>query len=150
MVIHQTGIAHASSVHASYAALGVEADIRPFIEDMAVALSQCDAIVCRAGAITVSELCAGGVASILIPLVISTTSHQRDNAQWMAQRQAAIHMPQTDFNPQSLAELLTSLTREKLLTTAQNAKKLGKPDAARVVADLVEGVLPSRVKRSTT
>jgi UDP-N-acetylglucosamine--N-acetylmuramyl-(pentapeptide) pyrophosphoryl-undecaprenol N-acetylglucosamine transferase len=70
-------------------------------------------IVCRAGAITVSELCAAGVASVLVPLVVSTTSHQRDNAAWMAARGAAIHLPQNELNPQSLAELLSQLTRER-------------------------------------
>ena len=61
---------------------GVEAEVLPFIDDMAARLAACDVIVCRAGAMTVSELCAAGVASVLVPLVVSTTSHQRDNADW--------------------------------------------------------------------
>ena len=67
-------------VRAAYAAAGVEAEVLPFIDDMAARLADCDVIVCRAGAITVSELCAAGVASVLVPFVVSTTSHQRDNA----------------------------------------------------------------------
>jgi UDP-N-acetylglucosamine--N-acetylmuramyl-(pentapeptide) pyrophosphoryl-undecaprenol N-acetylglucosamine transferase len=60
-------------------------------------------MVCRAGAITVSELCAAGVPAILVPLIVSTTSHQRDNAQWMASHGAALHLPQAELKPQALA-----------------------------------------------
>jgi UDP-N-acetylglucosamine:LPS N-acetylglucosamine transferase len=69
-------------------------------------------VICRAGAITVSELTAAGVASVLVPLVASTTSHQRDNAQWMAKQGAAIHLPQTEMSAASLSALLASLTRD--------------------------------------
>ena len=68
---------------------GVEAEVLPFIDDMAARLAACDVIVCRAGAVTVSELCAAGVASVLVPLIVSTTSHQRDNAEFMARHGAA-------------------------------------------------------------
>jgi UDP-N-acetylglucosamine--N-acetylmuramyl-(pentapeptide) pyrophosphoryl-undecaprenol N-acetylglucosamine transferase len=70
-------------------AAGVRAEVLPFIDDMAARLADCDVIVCRAGAVTVSELCAAGVAGVLVPLVVSTTSHQRDNAQWLAARARA-------------------------------------------------------------
>ena len=76
---------------------GVE--VVPFIDDMARRLADCDLIVCRAGAVTVSELCAAGVPSVLVPLVVSTTAHQRDNAQWMAQHDAGLHLPQTELTP---------------------------------------------------
>ena len=69
-------------MRAAYAAAGVDAEVLPFIDDMAARLADCDVIVCRAGAVTVSELCAAGVAAVLVPLVVSTTSHQRDNAAW--------------------------------------------------------------------
>ena len=68
-------------------------------------LADCDLIVCRAGAVTVSELCAAGVAALLVPLIVSTTSHQRDNAQ-LAPHGAAIHLSQADLTPQGLADLL--------------------------------------------
>ena len=137
-VTHQTGMAHLDSVRATYATLNVQAEILPFIDDMAQRLADCDLIVCRAGAITVSELCAAGVASVLVPLVISTTSHQRDNALWMAQRGAAIHLPQTELGPQTLANLLHSLSRERLLTMATSARALARPQAAAKVADELE------------
>jgi UDP-N-acetylglucosamine--N-acetylmuramyl-(pentapeptide) pyrophosphoryl-undecaprenol N-acetylglucosamine transferase len=134
-VTHQTGTAHVDAVRAAYAKAGVDADVRAFIDDMARALADCDLVVCRAGAVTVSELCAAGVASILVPLVVSTTSHQRDNAQWMARCGAAIHLPQGEATPQRLAELLRSCTRESLLALATKARTLARPQAAQRVAD---------------
>ena len=137
-VTHQTGLAHLDSVRASYARLGVEAEILPFIDNMAERLADCDVIVCRAGAITVSELCAAGVASVLVPLVVSTTSHQRDNARWMAERGAAVHLPQTELNPQHLAQRLLSLDRAQLQTMATQARTLARSQAAAKVADELE------------
>ena len=101
-------------------------------------LADCDLIVCRAGAITVSELCAAGVASVLVPLVISTTSHQRDNAQYMAGRGAAHHLPQTELTPERLAAELRAATRANLLAMAERARSLARPQAAARVADELE------------
>jgi UDP-N-acetylglucosamine--N-acetylmuramyl-(pentapeptide) pyrophosphoryl-undecaprenol N-acetylglucosamine transferase len=142
-VVHQCGTAHEASVRALYAQLDVQAHIRPFIDDVATALADCDVVVCRAGAITVSELCAAGVASILVPLVVSTTAHQRDNAQWMAQHGAAIHLPQAELAPKLLADTLAALSRERLLAMANSARALARPDATERVADLIQQVLPS-------
>ena len=137
-VTHQTGAAHLDSVQATYARLGVQARILPFIDHMAERLAECDLIVCRAGAITVSELCAAGVASVLVPLVVSTTSHQRDNAQWMAERGAAVHLPQIELTPQRLAEVLMQLDRERLQAMATQARTLARTGAAALVADELE------------
>jgi UDP-N-acetylglucosamine--N-acetylmuramyl-(pentapeptide) pyrophosphoryl-undecaprenol N-acetylglucosamine transferase len=144
VLVHQTGQAQIEAVRAAYRSLGIDADVRPFIDDMALELAQCDVIVCRAGAITVSELCAAGVASILVPLVVSTTSHQRNNAQWMAAKGAAIHLPQTELSATRLTELLSGLDREKLLTMAQSARALALPNASSAVADQLESLV--RVK----
>ena len=137
-VTHQTGQANAASVQAAYAQAGVEAEVLPFIDDMAARLADCDLIVCRAGAGTVSELCAAGVAAVLVPLIVSTTSHQRDNAQWLAGQGAGIHLPQSELSPRSLAELLAGLTRDALLNMANKARTLAKPRAAARVADQIE------------
>ena len=142
-VTHQTGEAHLSAVREGYARSGVEAELLPFIDDMAQRLADCDLVVCRAGAVTVSELCAAGVASILVPLVVSTTSHQRDNAEWMAARGAALHLPQPELAPQRLADLLRSLTRPALLAMAGKARALARPNAAARVADQIEGLVPA-------
>ena len=137
-VMHQTGSANLAAVQAAYANAQVQADVLPFIDDMAAQLAGCDVIVCRAGAVTVSELCAGGVAAVLVPLIVSTTSHQRDNAQWLAGQGAGIHLPQSELTPRGLADLLSGLTREALLAMAMKARALARPKAAARVADEVE------------
>lgn len=139
-VAHQTGQANFAAVEAGYAAAGVQAEVLPFIDDMATRLADCDLIVCRAGAVTVSELCAAGVASILVPLIVSTTAHQRGNALWLAGHGAAIHLPQADMAPRALADLLSGLTREILVSMATKARALAKPNAAARVADEIEAL----------
>ncbi|MEP7298471.1 MAG: undecaprenyldiphospho-muramoylpentapeptide beta-N-acetylglucosaminyltransferase [Burkholderiales bacterium] len=140
-VTHQTGAANHATVQAGYAQAKVQAEVLPFIDDMAVRLAECDVIVCRAGAVTVSELCAAGVASVLVPLIVSTTSHQRDNAQWLAGQGAGIHLPQAELTPRKLADLLAGLTRDALLNMATKARALAKPKAAARVADQIEGLV---------
>ena len=135
VVTHQTGAAQADSVRAAYAAAGLQAEVLSFIDDMPQRLADCDLMVCRAGAITVSELCAAGVPAILVPLVVSTTSHQRDNAQWLAGQGGALHLPQSELSPQSLAQALLPLTRDGLLQMANKARALARPQAAARVAD---------------
>ncbi|MEO8526322.1 MAG: undecaprenyldiphospho-muramoylpentapeptide beta-N-acetylglucosaminyltransferase [Caldimonas sp.] len=140
-VTHQTGEAGREGVQRAYAATGAEAEVLPFIDDMAEQLGQCDLIVCRAGAITVSELCAAGVAAVLVPLVVSTTAHQRDNAAWMAGQGAAIHLPQAELSPRKLADLIAGLTRDALQTMATKARALARPHAAARVADEIEAMV---------
>ena len=137
-VTHQTGEAQADAVRTAYSQAGIDAEVLPFIDDMATRLADCDLIVCRAGAGTVSELCAAGVASVLVPLVVSTTSHQRDNAEWLAGHGAGLHLPQAGLSPLGLAELLTGLARDVLLTMATKARALARPEAAARVADQIE------------
>ena len=120
--------------------LGVDAEVVAFIDDMPERYTKADLVVCRAGAITVSELAAGGVASVLIPFVASTTSHQRENAEFMASRGAAIHLPQAELSATKLADLLHSLTRDRLLAMAQAARSVGKPDATATVVSVIEKV----------
>jgi len=139
-VVHQCGAAHAQAARAGYARAGVAAEVMPFIDDMARRYAQADLVLCRAGAITVTELAACGVASVLVPLVVSTTTHQRTNAQFMAAHGAAIHLPQEELSAARLAELLRGLTRERLLQMAGRARELGRPTATRVVADAIEHI----------
>jgi UDP-N-acetylglucosamine--N-acetylmuramyl-(pentapeptide) pyrophosphoryl-undecaprenol N-acetylglucosamine transferase len=141
LVIHQCGQAHLPSVQAAYAAAGVEAQVLPFIDDMPRQLADCDLMVCRAGAITVSELCAAGVPALLVPLIVSTTSHQKDNAEYMAGHGAAVYLPQSTLTAQSLAETLRPLNRVSLAQMAAKARALAKPKAAARVADLIEGLV---------
>ena len=137
-VVHQTGSAQLETVRAAYAAAGIAAEVLPFIDDMAQRLADCDLIVCRAGAVTVSELCAAGVPSLLVPLVVSTTAHQRDNAEHLARHGAAIHLPQAELSPAVLAARLQALDRGTLLRMAEQARALARPQAAARVADEIE------------
>ena len=146
-IVHQTGAAEAALVEERYRALGMQADaaqVHPFIEDMAEHLGRCDVVLCRSGAITVSELCAAGVASILVPLVVKTTAHQRDNARLMAAQGASIHLEQAELSPHRLAQVLGSLEREGLLEMALRARACAKADATRRVADEIERLVGSR------
>jgi UDP-N-acetylglucosamine--N-acetylmuramyl-(pentapeptide) pyrophosphoryl-undecaprenol N-acetylglucosamine transferase len=138
LVTHQSGKKNIDALRAAYARAGVQANVVDFIDDMARAYADADLVICRAGAITVSELTAAGVASVLVPLVASTTSHQRDNAQWMAKQNASIHMPQTELNPHSVATLLETLTRSACQTMATAAHSVGKRDANEAIAKVLE------------
>ncbi len=138
LVLHQTGAPQVDAVRAAYAQAGITAKVQIFIDDMPAQLAACDLMVCRAGAITVSELCAAGVAAVLVPLIVSTTAHQRDNAQWMAEQNAAVHLPQTELTPQKLATLLQGLDRAQLLAMATQARGLARAHAAARVANELE------------
>jgi UDP-N-acetylglucosamine--N-acetylmuramyl-(pentapeptide) pyrophosphoryl-undecaprenol N-acetylglucosamine transferase len=142
-VTHQSGKKNIDALRAAYAQAGVKANVLDFIDDMAAEYANADLVICRAGAITVSELTAAGVASVLVPFVASTTSHQRDNATWMAGQKAAVHLPQGELNPQQLAKLLQTTTRDDCLAMAEAAQAVGRRDAnaaiARVLEELANG-----------
>ena len=152
-ITHQAGMANLDALKASYVKAGLnpaaDAEVLPFINNMAQRLADCDLIICRAGAITVSELCAAGVPSVLIPLVVSTTAHQRDNALYMAEHGAAVHLPQPELSAASLAQHLQSLQRSELLSMAEKAHRLARLQSAAAVADAIEeNVKPAAVKAS--
>lgn len=148
LVTHQTGQLNRDAVKDAYAKAGISegVEVVAFIDDMARRLAECDVIVCRAGAVTVSELCAAGVPSVLVPLIVSTTSHQRDNAQFMAQHGAAMHLPQAELSPQKLADTLRGLDRTHLQAMGEKARALARPRAASRVADELDRLVkePSR------
>jgi UDP-N-acetylglucosamine--N-acetylmuramyl-(pentapeptide) pyrophosphoryl-undecaprenol N-acetylglucosamine transferase len=135
-VLHQTGRAHYAAVKNSYEAAGIKADIQPFISDMATAYANADLVICRSGALTVAELAAAGVASILIPFPFAVDDHQTHNARFLSDRGAAVLLPQSELNADKLAQLLIGLGREKLLEMAQKARSVAKNHAAEAVADV--------------
>jgi len=138
VVTHQSGKKNIDALRAAYKQANVEANVVDFIDDMAAAYGQADLVICRAGAITVSELTAAGVASVLVPFVASTTSHQRDNAVWMAGQKAAIHLAQGDLSAAQLAQLLMWTTRADCLAMAEAARAVGKRNANSEIADVLE------------
>ena len=133
-VTHQAGARHLESLKKNYAEAGVEGELVTFIDNMAVRYAECDLVICRAGALTVAELSAAGVASILVPFPYAVDDHQTSNAKFLADSNAAILMPQNELTPQVLAELVMGLSRKSLMEMAINARALAKPDATRVVA----------------
>jgi UDP-N-acetylglucosamine--N-acetylmuramyl-(pentapeptide) pyrophosphoryl-undecaprenol N-acetylglucosamine transferase len=138
VVTHQSGKKNIDALRAAYAQAGVQANVVDFIDDMAAEYANADLVLCRAGAITVSELTAAGVASVLVPFVASTTSHQRDNAIWMDKQKAAVHLPQGELNPQRLAQLLQTTSRDHCLAMAEAAQAVGKRDANKAIAAVLE------------
>lgn len=135
-VVHQSGAKHVETLQANYRAAGVDAEIKPFIENMAEQYAWADLVVCRSGALTVAELAAAGVASVLVPYPHAVDDHQTTNARFLSDSGAAMLLQQTELTPEGLAALLNNLTRDKLLAMAQAARALAKPGATRQVADI--------------
>ena len=133
-VVHQAGEKHLESLKANYLAARVEGELVAFIDDMARRYAEADLVICRAGAVTIAELSAGGMASILVPFPHAVDDHQTANAKFLSERGAAILIQQRDLSPEKLAALIRSMDRTKLLDMAKKARALGKPDAARLVA----------------
>ena len=141
VVTHQSGKQHIASLKAAYEKANIQAEVLAFIDDMPGKYAAADLAICRAGAITMSELTAAGVASILVPFMASSTTHQSDNASWMAQKKAAIHLPQQEMTAESLAQLLSGLTRADCQRLAESAYALGKRQANHVIASVLEEII---------
>lgn len=135
-VIHQAGDKHLAELQKRYLELGIKADIRPFIDDMPAAYAQADLVICRSGAMTVSEIAACGVASCLIPFPYAIDDHQTANARFLSDADAAILLPQTDLNPQDLASMIQNFSRQDLKVMAEHAHALSKPRATQRVAEV--------------
>ena len=133
-VVHQTGKKNLETVQAIYSQAGVAADIRAFLDDMAQQYARADVVICRAGALTIAELAAAGVASVLVPFPFAVDDHQTHNARFLSEQGAAILLSQKELSAERLAQLLEELTREKLLAMAQAARGLAKTDATQQVA----------------
>ncbi len=139
-VAHQSGARQLDALRRAYAAAGVSGELVPFIEDMARRYAEADLVICRAGALTVAELAAAGVASVLVPFPHAVDDHQTANARFLAEAGAAILLPQRDLSPERLAQVLRELTRERLRAMAEKARNLAKPEATRDVAELCMAV----------
>lgn len=133
---HQSGRGKRNATIEHYQASGIDADILEFIEDMAAAYEWADVIVCRAGAMTIAELAAAGLAAILVPYPYAIYDHQTANARFLSERGAAVLLPQTEFGPEQLAEQLSALAsdRGRLLEMSHKARALAMPDATEKVS----------------
>ncbi len=135
-IIHQSGENNFEELVAAYRAAVVDATVLPFIDDMSEKYAWCDVMLCRAGAITVAELAVAGVASVLVPLPFFVAEEQLANAHFLADAGAGLLVMQLETTPQTLAQQIKNLTREKLLAMATAARSLGKPDATARCADV--------------
>ena len=126
-VIHQAGEQHLPALQQAYAQAGVQADCRAFIEDMAGALGDADLLICRAGAMTVSEVAAAGVAALFVPFPHAIDDHQTANARFLSDAQAAWLQPQPALTPEWLADWLAGRTRQELQAVAERARAHARP-----------------------
>jgi UDP-N-acetylglucosamine--N-acetylmuramyl-(pentapeptide) pyrophosphoryl-undecaprenol N-acetylglucosamine transferase len=119
-VWHQVGKRNSDFAKDAYKNAGIEARVVPFITDMAEAYRWADLVLCRAGAMTVAELAAVGVASILVPFPYAVDDHQTANAHYLADNAAAVLLPQTQLTPELLGELIKEATPEALLRATKD------------------------------
>lgn len=141
-LLHQSGRNKLAQLQHQYAECGVKAECVEFITDMVSAYREADLVICRAGALTIAELTAAGLGAILVPYPHAVDDHQTANAQYMVKDGAAVLMPQTSLNAQSLQTVLADLSREQCLQMAEKARALAQPDsAAKVAAAAVASVL---------
>lgn len=141
-VRHQCGKANHQEMLVAYSQAGIDTslhtfEVLPFIDDMAAAYTWADVIVCRAGALTVTEISNAGVAAIFVPLPHAVDDHQTANAKYLTDQKAGILMPQSSLTGKSLSDILSILTRQECLEMAKNARALAHPDSTKMVADIV-------------
>ena len=141
-IVHQTGERDYNAVRVAYARREINAEVLPFIGDMAERFAQADLIVCRAGAITAAEVAASGRAAIFIPFGASTDSHQLRNAQEMQRAGAAQLIPEPQLTAERLTQEIFNLFDQpsELQTMAENACRLAKPRAVEDIVNLIEKV----------
>jgi len=134
-VKHQAGAKNQQTAERFYKEAGVQAEVIPFIEDMAAAYGWADAVICRSGALTVSELAAAGVAALLVPFPFAVDDHQTRNGEYLSRNGAAHLVQQKDMTTESLAQLLLQsfASREQLKQMAVKARALAMTDATRKV-----------------
>ncbi|HZH43434.1 MAG TPA: undecaprenyldiphospho-muramoylpentapeptide beta-N-acetylglucosaminyltransferase [Lysobacter sp.] len=137
-VRHQCGEKLREDAERAYRDAGIVASVEPFIADMAAAYAWADLVICRAGALTLAELCAAGVGSLLVPFPQAVDDHQTKNAQYLVERGAARLLPQGEGLAAQLAEAIAACAaREILLRMGEAARTLARADAAERVAQIV-------------
>jgi UDP-N-acetylglucosamine--N-acetylmuramyl-(pentapeptide) pyrophosphoryl-undecaprenol N-acetylglucosamine transferase len=137
-VLHQAGERHIAAARDSYGKCGVDADVRPFIDDMAQAYAWADLVICRSGALTVSEVAAAGLPAMFVPFAAAVDDHQTRNARFLVDADAAVLIPEAELTPQRLASELQKLLtagRQRLTDMALRARSLAITDADERLAD---------------
>jgi UDP-N-acetylglucosamine--N-acetylmuramyl-(pentapeptide) pyrophosphoryl-undecaprenol N-acetylglucosamine transferase len=136
-VRHQAGARWIEGAQKSYAAAGVQGDVTAFIDDMSAAYQWADLVICRSGALTVSELAAVGVGAVLVPFPAAVDDHQTHNARYLVNEGAAVLIADRDLTADRLVAELQALCvgREKLLAMAERARLLARPQSAEELAE---------------
>jgi UDP-N-acetylglucosamine--N-acetylmuramyl-(pentapeptide) pyrophosphoryl-undecaprenol N-acetylglucosamine transferase len=134
-VRHQAGQNNLEQARSNYAGLNINARVDAYIDDMAEAYAWADLVICRAGAMTVAELAAAGVASILVPYPYAVDDHQTFNARYLSDAGAAILVQQNELNVEALEKILIELDRAKILEMSVKARQLGMPESTCLVTD---------------
>jgi UDP-N-acetylglucosamine--N-acetylmuramyl-(pentapeptide) pyrophosphoryl-undecaprenol N-acetylglucosamine transferase len=130
-VVHQSGAKQIDALRANYLAAGVQAELTPFIDDTATAFAQADLVICRAGASTVTELAAIGVAALFVPFPFAVDDHQTTNAQFLVASGGGWLVPQSELTADSLAARLKAMDRDQLQVLAESAWVHKKTNATR-------------------
>ena len=134
-VRHQAGPKNFDQARMNYEKLKIKAKVEAYIDDMAEAYAWADLVICRAGAMTIAELAAAGVASILVPYPYAVDDHQTVNAHYLSDAGAAILIQQKDLNIDGLLEIISAMTKEKIIDMAIRARQLGMPESTRLVTE---------------
>jgi UDP-N-acetylglucosamine--N-acetylmuramyl-(pentapeptide) pyrophosphoryl-undecaprenol N-acetylglucosamine transferase len=143
-VIHQSGAQQIDALRAAYANVGVHAELTPFIDDTAQAFADADLVISRAGASTVTELAAVGVAAMYVPFPHAVDDHQTTNARFLVDAGGGWLIAQSQLTPQDLANRLQFLTRRTLLACAEKAYAMRKVEAAQAVAAACDALTEPR------
>lgn len=138
IVVHQTGEQHLDAVRQAYASAGVDAQCHAFITDMKAALADADLLVCRAGAMTVAEVAAVGVAALFVPLPHAIDDHQTANARYLSECHGGWLQPQSELTPQWLSNWLKQRSRAELAGIARHAHEHASLNATQAIADACE------------
>ncbi|WCM19399.1 undecaprenyldiphospho-muramoylpentapeptide beta-N-acetylglucosaminyltransferase [Paraburkholderia bryophila] len=150
-IVHQAGAKHIEALRENYAAAGLQTagieqnsvELVAFIDDMTSAYANADLVICRSGAMTVSEISAVGVAAFFVPFPFAVDDHQTTNAAFLAGNGAALVVQQRDLSAEMLADWLRSQTRASLAEMAERSRSLAKPDATEQVAQICATVAGS-------
>lgn len=138
---HQAGRDNSEGVRAAYREHGIEVEVTDFIDDMASAYAWADLVICRAGAMTVAEICASGSAAVFVPFPAAVGDHQTINARLLCDRQAAWMWPETALTPETVQGFFGELTREEIIDRAARSRDMAMPDSTRRVGDQCMEVL---------
>jgi len=149
LVRHQAGERTLAAAREAYRAAGVDAEVSAFITDIAAAYGWADLVICRAGALTVSEIAAAGLAAVFVPYPHAVDDHQTANARFLVNAGAAWSIPDAELTNGRLAEILATLDRDALLDRAERARAEAKTDATERLAEACLEAIPARSRRAS-